>query len=74
MNDGPAFGPGQAMVAPGMPEGQFVRGQAHQVKDRRVQIAEVNLPFHGLGAGGVGLAVDVSAFTPPPASQKVKPR
>ncbi len=51
---------GAALVA----IGQRVRLETHEVEDRGVEIAEVDLAFDGAGAGFVGIAVDVAALHP----------
>ena len=43
-------------------EGELVVFQSKQVKDGGVEIAEVNLSLHGLGASLVGAAVSESSL------------
>ena len=63
-----AFHVGEAEVAAGVAEGQPGVVQAHEVKDRGVEVVDVDRVLGDVDAVLVGRAVDEPAFTPPPAS------
>ena len=53
---------GQAEVAAGMAEGEFFVVEAQQVKNRGVEIVDVDFLFGGGKTEFIGSAMDVSSF------------